>query len=63
MFQSLQAECEKAQSQQSELQKRLVEADGRRLRDEERLRELDTENVRLKLDLASTKQKSKAAMY
>ena len=56
-------ECEKAQSQQNELQKKLVEADSRRCRDEERVRELDTENAKLRLDLATTKQRSKGRFH
>ncbi len=57
MFRSLQVECEKAQSQLNELQKKLVESDGCRARHEEKLSELTAENNKLSLDLATTKQR------
>ena len=57
MFQSLQAECEKAQSQLSQLQKKLVESDRCCARHEEKLSDLTAENSKLSLDLVATKQR------
>ena len=57
MFQSLQAESEKAQGHQSETHDKLVEVDKARLKAEEQLREATVENSRLKLDLATLKQR------
>ena len=59
MFQSLQAESEKAQSHQSEIHQQLVETDKARLKAEEAAREATTENSRLKLDLAALKQRGR----
>lgn len=56
VFQCLQAEAEKAQCQQSELQSKLMEVDRCRLKAEETGRQLSTENAKLKLDLAALKQ-------
>lgn len=57
MFQSLQAESEKAQGHQTEAHQRLLAADKARLEAEEKLREATAENARLKLDLAALKQR------
>ena len=57
MFQSLQAESERAQGHQSETHEKLVEMDKARLKAEEKLRETTAENGRLKLDLAALKQR------
>lgn len=57
MFQSLQAESERAQGHQSETHNKLVEMDRSRLKVEEKLREASTENARMKLDLAALKQR------
>ena len=62
MFQSVQAECEKAQSQQKELQHKLIEMDKSQAQNEETIRELTAERDNLRLDLATLKQRGWAVM-
>lgn len=57
MFQNIKVESEKAQSHHNELHQKLVEVDTCKGKAEEKVRELNLQNTRLKIDLAAVKQK------